>query len=514
MEKNSQLVKKDRVYGYQNISPNTYIDAVTDRTYNYTLQDILQKMNMYYLPYRGNTDLTRLLVPRNLRHPGLVLTYKNFNNNIIIEYYTSDCIEDCDWICDCNWKYIIKLDDVNDDPIKLSYTNNQIQISYDGGKTWKVLVDLNEILSQYYTKEEIDNKNFLTEEQYKGTVTKVILNNVDELPNAEGAVNIGKVLCLGAEHAVVLEDGTDLDAIVTANTYYKKTVSANISNEPTGVNNDYYKLIVQSYGLGSNYRQQILYTAKNADIYVRVLTNSGKSWTPWRKLAAGDDVDLSNYYTKNEIDAKKFLTKETDPVFTKSAAHGITQADITNWNNKSTFDGDYNSLTNKPTIPSLSGYATQTWVNQQGFLKNYTEQYTGTVKSITTADGKQEPDASGDINLTTTLANVGKVKTVTINGTTKNPDADGDINLGDVGQGTVKSVKLNGTTKNPSGAGVVDLGTVITGIKVNNTLQTVSSGVVNINIADVSQINYQRLTKDEYTALETKNPTIMYATID
>lgn len=31
--------------------------------------------------------------------------------------------------------------------------------------------------------------------------------------------------------------------------------------------------------------------------------------------------------------------------------------------------GSYNDLTNKPTIPSLTGYATQSWVNSQGFVK-------------------------------------------------------------------------------------------------------------------------------------------------
>lgn len=32
--------------------------------------------------------------------------------------------------------------------------------------------------------------------------------------------------------------------------------------------------------------------------------------------------------------------------------------------------GDYNDLVNKPAIPSLAGYATQDWVNSQGFLKS------------------------------------------------------------------------------------------------------------------------------------------------
>lgn len=46
-----------------------------------------------------------------------------------------------------------------------------------------------------------------------------------------------------------------------------------------------------------------------------------------------------------------FIDAETDPVFTNSVAHEITSTDITNWNNKSTFSGNYNDLTNKPTIP-------------------------------------------------------------------------------------------------------------------------------------------------------------------
>ena len=46
------------------------------------------------------------------------------------------------------------------------------------------------------------------------------------------------------------------------------------------------------------------------------------------------------------------ITKETDPIFSASASANITNEDISNWNNKSNFSGNYNDLTNKPTIPS------------------------------------------------------------------------------------------------------------------------------------------------------------------
>ena len=45
------------------------------------------------------------------------------------------------------------------------------------------------------------------------------------------------------------------------------------------------------------------------------------------------------------------ITNETDPTV-PTHVKNITETDITNWNNKSNFSGNYNDLTNKPTIPS------------------------------------------------------------------------------------------------------------------------------------------------------------------
>jgi len=72
--------------------------------------------------------------------------------------------------------------------------------------------------------------------------------------------------------------------------------------------------------------------------------------------------DISGKADKSEIPTKVseltndsgFISSytETDPIFTSSVAHGITSTDITNWNNKSTFSGSYNDLTDTPTIPT------------------------------------------------------------------------------------------------------------------------------------------------------------------
>ena len=47
----------------------------------------------------------------------------------------------------------------------------------------------------------------------------------------------------------------------------------------------------------------------------------------------------------------------------KTVLDRITESLISTWNNKSNFSGNYNDLTNKPSIPSLNGYATQEYVN-------------------------------------------------------------------------------------------------------------------------------------------------------
>ena len=70
----------------------------------------------------------------------------------------------------------------------------------------------------------------------------------------------------------------------------------------------------------------------------------------------GGSADLTNYYTKSQSDARYaqgtiptkisqlsndvgVLTSESDPVFTASAAAGITSSDITNWNSKTSNTG-------------------------------------------------------------------------------------------------------------------------------------------------------------------------------
>lgn len=124
-------------------------------------------------------------------------------------------------------------------------------------------------------------------------------------------------------------------------------------------------------------------------------------------IAAESDIpDVSGFYTKPSDGIPKSdlvsavqtslgkadtaLQSETDPVFTASAAHGITSSDIGAWNAKSDFSGSYNDLEDKPTIPSTAAEV-------------------GAVPTSRTVNGKA---LSSDISLT--AADVGAMDGMTI----------------------------------------------------------------------------------------------------
>jgi hypothetical protein len=86
---------------------------------------------------------------------------------------------------------------------------------------------------------------------------------------------------------------------------------------------------------------------------------------------------------------------ETDPIFQASTASKITETDITNWNNKSTFSGSYNDLTDTPDIPSIEGletseHADATYVKKVDYeakIKELTIQIEALITRVTALEG-------------------------------------------------------------------------------------------------------------------------------
>jgi len=126
-------------------------------------------------------------------------------------------------------------------------------------------------------------------------------------------------------------------------------------------------------------------------------------------------IDGTNYDIYSPEPSGGGVSTETDPVFSASAAFGITASDIAAWNAKSDFSGSYNDLTDKPTIPA--------------------------------AQVNSDWDAVSGVAQILNKPSIPTESTVSGWGFTKNV-------------GTITGVTMNGVSKGTSG--VVDLGTVIT----------------------------------------------------
>ena len=112
---------------------------------------------------------------------------------------------------------------------------------------------------------------------------------------------------------------------------------------------------------------------------------------------------------------------EEDPIFSQSVASNITSNDINNWNNKSNFSGNYNDLTNKPTIPTVPTNVSA-FTNDAGYLTEHQD-----------ISGKQDTLVSGT-----------NIKTINNNSLL----GSGDITISG---GEPTEVQINGTNITSSG---------------------------------------------------------------
>ena len=115
------------------------------------------------------------------------------------------------------------------------------------------------------------------------------------------------------------------------------------------------------------------------------------------------------YITESELNAKGYITgyEESDPIFSASPSASITNEDIENWDNKSEFSGNYNDLTNKPTIPS--NYVTTDTTQDVTGSKNFKN-----VMKIQNGQGTGSLWIGGDVNANTLTNNKRRLARVVV----------------------------------------------------------------------------------------------------
>lgn len=227
------------------------------------------------------------------------------------------------------------------------------------------------------------------------------------------------------------------------------------------------------------------------------------------------DNNFTNTY-KNNVDLN---TRDRHTHANKAVLDGISSSDITNWNNKSDFSGNYNDLSNKPTIPTklselesdsshelVTSVEKTTWNNKSDFSGSYND----------LTDKPTIPDVSNfitkDVNNLTYYTLSSNLATVATSGSyndlNNTPTIPAEVTETTVSNwgftknvGTITGITMNSTSMGTSG--VVDLGTVITShqdisgkldtSKVKNSYSTTSGDVydvtyINSTVGDIESL--------------------------
>lgn len=125
---------------------------------------------------------------------------------------------------------------------------------------------------------------------------------------------------------------------------------------------------------------------------------------------SNDKADKSEMPTKTSdlTNDSGFITDytETDPTVPNHVKN-ITQANITSWNNKSDFSGNYNDLSNKPTIPTKTSDLT----NDSRFVNEQTLE--SSINDVLVYVDMNFPDISGKENTSNKVTSLSSSSTDT-----------------------------------------------------------------------------------------------------
>ena len=205
---------------------------------------------------------------------------------------------------------------------------------------WNLLATTNsitEILSEYITETELISKDYATKNYVTETINSASMSGGYTHPETHPSTMI-----------------TGLSTVATSGSYNDLTNKPTIPTVPTNIS---------SFTNDSGYITSI----------------------------------PSEYITETELNAKGYLTEhqslegyaKTSDLHShsnKSVLDNITSAKVTEWNNKSTFSGSYNDLTDKPTIPTVTNDLTNT------LKSNYDTAYTHSQSTHAPSNAQKNSD--------------------------------------------------------------------------------------------------------------------------
>lgn len=173
------------------------------------------------------------------------------------------------------------------------------------------------------------------------------------------------------------------------------------------------------------------------------------------------------------------------------AAHRtVSDTEKSTWNNKSDFSGSYNDLTDKPSIPSITGLASTAYVDQKvASIVDSSPEALNTLSELAASLGN-------DPNFATTVSeNIGKKvdKTTTVNGHALSGNV--TVTKSDVGLGNVPNVATNDQTPTFTEASL--LANINTGEKVSTLYGKIKKAITDLIAHIANKNNPHSVTKSQ-----------------
>ena len=247
---------------------------------------------------------------------------------------------------------------------------------------YSVLVQLIERLSDIESKEqdrEEAEQNRQLNEQNREKTIQDIQNKIDEVLDKINNVGEGDFSTLATK-----EELNKLNEELETHTHEEYATKGEVPKKISELENDkkYLTKIPSEYVTETELNQKG-YLTEHQDI---------SHLATKKELFSKDYNDLTNKPTIPSIDGlatEEFVNEEIKKIdvteqltdyakktelhnhTNKTVLDGITSAKVQSWDNKSTFDGNYNSLTNKPSIPTKTSQLT----NDSKFITSIPSEY-------------------------------------------------------------------------------------------------------------------------------------------
>ena len=285
---------------------------------------------------------------------------------------------------------------------------------------------ITEIPEEYVTETELSAKGYLTEHQdISGKVDKVegkSLISDTEIARLASVDNYDDT-----DIRTELSNKADITAIPTVDVT-KSYVDTELAKK---ANTDHTHTTVNGHTVESDVPENAVFTdtvleVNDADVSKTTVWSSDKTASEIASAIAGGEVDLSAYQKKNDtglctmaqdivgainevkeaVDSKvnyddTVVKADIAELKTKAHTHAntevlnsITSEKIQSWNNKSEFDGNYNTLTNKPTLPVKLSDLT----NDSGYITNIADDLLNYYKKSDTYSKEEVAELIGNIN--------------------------------------------------------------------------------------------------------------------